>query len=62
MPEPDERFERQAAWQRSRRQLPWPEKIRLALEMREVALRLREATTVTPSPSTELSGGVSQPQ
>jgi len=61
MPEPHERLDRQAAWQRSRRELPWPEKIRLALKLREAALRLRSAKTVPPSPPAGPSGGGSQP-
>jgi hypothetical protein len=34
-------FETQAAWQRSRAKLSWPEKIRMAETMRETARQLR---------------------
>jgi hypothetical protein len=34
-------FETQAAWQRSRAQLPWPEKVRMAELMREAVRTLR---------------------
>ena len=34
MTETERRFQRQAEWQKSRRFLPWPEKIRLAEQMR----------------------------
>ena len=36
-----ELFERQAAWQSGRRNLSWPEKIRMAEAMRETAIRFR---------------------
>ncbi len=36
------RFARQAAWQRSRAKLPWEEKLRQALVLREAALQLRK--------------------
>ncbi len=29
------RFEEQAAWQAERRKLPWPEKLRISVRMRE---------------------------
>ncbi len=48
MAEPGADLERQAAWQRSRRDLTWPEKMRLALIMREAALVLRDARSVPP--------------
>lgn len=35
-------LERQANWQRSRRALSWPEKIRLAEEIRDSARQLRQ--------------------
>ena len=34
-------FERQAEWQRARRGLSWPEKVRMAEAMREAILQLR---------------------
>ncbi len=34
-------FERQAAWQRSRSNLPWAEKIRLSIVMRRSLVALR---------------------
>lgn len=34
-------FERRAAWQRGRAALTWPEKIRMAETLREVAAQLR---------------------
>jgi len=34
-------FERQAEWQRARRGLSWPEKVRMAEVMREAILMLR---------------------
>jgi len=42
-------FERQAAWQRSRSKLPWAEKLRLSVIMREAmyAIRRSEETRTT---------------
>jgi hypothetical protein len=40
-PELQKVFEAQAAWQRSRAALSWPEKIRIAEAMRESARQLR---------------------
>ena len=42
-------FERQAAWQRSRSNLPWAEKLRLSVVMREafLAIRRSEETSTT---------------
>jgi len=34
-------LERQAAWQKSRKSLPWPEKIRIAEAIRESILQIR---------------------
>lgn len=34
-------LERQAAWQKGRKSLPWPEKIRIAEAIRESILQLR---------------------
>ncbi len=39
---------RQAAWQKARRDLPWPEKVRMVLVMRESIAALRRTW---PSPS-----------
>ncbi len=39
-------FETQAAWQRTRAKLSWPEKIRMAEVMRESALQLRSSSFV----------------
>jgi hypothetical protein len=38
-------LERQAAWQRNRSSLPWEEKLRQSLVMREAQRSLRGATT-----------------
>jgi hypothetical protein len=40
--DPSERLDRQAAWQRSRRLLPWPVKIRMAEMAREAIEQLRK--------------------
>ncbi len=40
-PEMRRLLERQTEWQKSRSRLPWPEKLRLALEMREAILEFR---------------------
>ena len=42
MNEPEEMFERQAAWQRARRRLPWPVKIRMAELARDAVRQLRK--------------------
>ena len=49
-PELQALFEAQAAWQRARARLSWPEKIRMAEAMRESAAQLRRI------PSTEHRG------
>lgn len=41
-------FDRQKNWQRSRAQLPWPEKIRMSEAMREAARHLRSVTRNRP--------------
>ena len=56
-----ELFQRQAAWQKARRNLPWPEKLRMAAKMRKSVVSLRrtytpEATSCRGGPS---EGGVS---
>ncbi|MBA7579433.1 hypothetical protein ES708_21304 [subsurface metagenome] len=40
----EQMFERQAAWQRSRSNLPWAEKLRLSVVMRESLIALRQST------------------
>jgi hypothetical protein len=49
-----EMLRRQEAWQASRRLLPWPEKLRLAVAMRETVLVFAElraaARRETPAP------------
>ncbi len=40
------RFERQAAWQRKEKDLPWPEKIKQAEFLKDSALKLRAARLV----------------
>lgn len=47
-PELQKLFEAQAAWQRSRVALSWPEKIRMAEAMRETARQLRCRQSVRP--------------
>jgi hypothetical protein len=43
MSDPQPLFDRQAEWQKSRKALSWPEKIRMAERMRESILRLKRA-------------------
>ena len=40
---------RQAAWQKARRDLPWPEKVRMVLVMRESIAALRRTWPSSPS-------------
>jgi hypothetical protein len=47
-PELKKLFEAQAAWQRARARLSWPEKIRIAEMMRESAMRLRASRYTKP--------------
>jgi hypothetical protein len=57
----DELFSRQAAWQRSRRSMSWPEKIREAGRVRtslEAFRRMREKRGATP---TSREGGPGEP-
>ena len=53
---------RQAAWQKARRDLPWPEKVRIVLVMREsvAALRRTWPSTRVDSPEGERSDGSRQ--
>lgn len=46
-------LERQARWQKTRRTLSWPEKIRMAEEVRETARHLRPPRTTQPVKPTE---------
>ncbi|HQN10361.1 MAG TPA: hypothetical protein PLL76_23925 [Thermoanaerobaculia bacterium] len=39
---------RQAAWQKARRDLPWPEKVRMVLVMRESIAALRRTWPSAP--------------
>jgi len=43
-----ELFECQAAWQAGRRQLSWPEKVRMAEAIRESLVRLRNTRPIDP--------------
>jgi hypothetical protein len=49
MSEIQELLERQARWQKTRRDLPWPEKIRMAEKIRESARQLRTAPKIEPA-------------
>jgi hypothetical protein len=51
MNEPSERFERQAKWQKSLRELSWPEKVRMAAKLRDAMRALRGSRKPT-SPGT----------
>jgi hypothetical protein len=42
---------RQAAWQKARRDLPWPEKVRMVLVMRESIAALRSTWPSAPGSS-----------
>ncbi len=46
MNEVEKLLERQAAWQRTRADLSWTEKLRLAARLRDAALALRPTTPV----------------
>jgi len=41
-------LERQSRWQIARRNLPWPEKLRLVVTLRESVQQLRSAPVVRP--------------
>jgi len=41
-------LQRQAAWQKGRAAFPWPDKIRMAGEMREAMRQLRTSRNKTP--------------
>lgn len=47
-------LDRQAAWQKARRDLPWPEKVRMVLVMRESIAAFRR--TWSPSPAAPPAG------
>lgn len=42
MSDPQELFERQANWQKSLRELPWAEKLRMAARLRDSVVKLRD--------------------
>ena len=46
---------RQAAWQKARRDLPWPEKVRIVLVMRESVAALRRTRPSSPVIAPEAS-------
>ena len=50
-------LERQAEWQRARRSLSWPEKVRMAEAMRDVIHHLRSGLTKTPRARTGPQSG-----
>jgi hypothetical protein len=49
MDDSSKRFSQQALWQKNRRSLSWPEKVRQAEAMRETIIRLRASKPV-PQP------------
>jgi hypothetical protein len=61
MPEFGERLERQAQWQRSRKSLSWPEKVRQAEAMREAIKALRASKADVPASATARIAGTSIP-
>jgi hypothetical protein len=48
-------LERQAAWQKSRASLPWPDKVRIAERVRASVVRLRLAQPDASGPARESS-------
>ncbi len=46
-------LERQAEWQKTRRDLPWPEKVRIAAKLRSAVLALRRSKRDVPHGSKE---------
>lgn len=44
----DEMLRRQAQWQKSRRHLTWPEKIRMAEQVRDSVVALRRGSSAGP--------------
>ena len=52
-------LERQAAWQRSRAALPWAEKLRMSVVMREALIAMRGGRR-TPAPPQDLDGSTGQ--
>jgi hypothetical protein len=58
-PELQKLFETQAAWQRARAKLSWPEKIRMAETMREGARQLRLLASAKPGIRQVPSAGAS---
>ena len=59
-PELQKLFAAQAAWQRARAKLSWPEKIRMAEVMRESARQLRGRSSAKPGDREAASGSASQ--
>lgn len=49
-------FERQAAWQAGRRQLSWPQKVRMVEAIRESVARLRDSRSIDPKAASGDSG------
>ena len=52
-------LERQAAWQRSRAALPWAEKLRMSVAMREALIAMR-GDRKTPAPPWDAKGSTGQ--
>lgn len=48
MNEMDALFKRQEAWQRALKDLPWPEKLRMAARVRDAVARLRRTGPSQP--------------
>ena len=51
------KVERQTKWQKARRTLPWPEKVRLAEELRESIRQLRATPFSQKSPDSRPEHG-----
>ena len=54
-------FARQAAWQRSRARLPWSEKLRQALVLREAQLALRDTSRLPHTAPRDAAGRKKNP-
>jgi hypothetical protein len=52
---------RQAAWQKERRDLPWPEKVRMVLVMRESVAALRKTWPSSSGSATANAGEAKAP-
>lgn len=46
-------LDRQAKWQKSRRDLPWPEKVRMAAILRDSVAQLRRSALTSRAPTSE---------